>query len=122
MSARLEASTGPAFFSLLQALAALALMLALVYWLRRLLLSGNLQRRRSERMQLEERLNLDLRNALVVVRVEGRRLLLATGDHGPARLLCELACTPASDDVPPVREPSGSTRAHDAATPADPRP
>ena len=79
---------------LLQALAALSLMFALFWFGRRALLRGNLFARRSERMQIEDRIALDLRNALLIVRVEDRRLLLATGEHGPARLIAELASRP----------------------------
>ncbi|MDB4989736.1 MAG: hypothetical protein JWN04_4914 [Myxococcaceae bacterium] len=76
---------------LMQALAALAVVFALVWFGRRALAGSSLFGRRSERMQVEERLALDLRNALVIVCVEERRLLLSTSDHGPARLVAELS-------------------------------
>ena len=89
--ALLQADTGSAFFSTLQALSALLLVLAVVWYARRVLLGGGLLGKRGERMKLEERLALDLRNALVIVRVDERRLLLAVNDRGPARLITELA-------------------------------
>jgi flagellar biogenesis protein FliO len=82
-------------FGLAQALCALALLGALVWLVRR---TGFhvLVPRKNRLLQVEERLPLDLRNGLVIVRAEGRRLLLAVSDHGPARLLLEL---PKQDDA-----------------------
>ena len=95
MSALLDAGTSSlAWLSALQALVALGLLLAVVWYARRALLRGNLLGRRSGELKLEERLGLDLRNALVVVRIGDRRLLLATSDHGPARLIAELSPAP----------------------------
>jgi flagellar biogenesis protein FliO len=91
VSALLEAGTGPAFYAALQAALALAGVLAVVWLGRRALLQGVLLGRRGEHMKLEERLALDPRNALVIVRVEQRRLLLATGASGVPRLIGELA-------------------------------
>ncbi|MEY4511855.1 MAG: hypothetical protein RLZZ450_3977 [Pseudomonadota bacterium] len=88
---RVDADAGSAVFSALQAVAALLLVLAVVWYARRFLLGGGLVGKRGERMKVEERLGLDLRNALLIVRVDERRLLLATSDHGPARLIAELA-------------------------------
>jgi flagellar biogenesis protein FliO len=102
LHALLQATTGSAFFATLQALSALLLVLVVVWYTRRALLGGGLIGKRGERMKLEERLGLDLRNALVIVRVEERRLLLALSDRGPARLIAELA----AEAVPPR---SGST-------------
>jgi len=102
LHALLQATTGSAFFATLQALSALLLVLVVVWYTRRALLGGGLIGKRGERMKLEERLGLDLRNALVIVRVEERRLLLALSDRGPARLITELA----PDTLPPH---SGST-------------
>lgn len=76
---------------LLQALAALALIFALVWYGRRALARGSLFSRHSSQMRIEDRLALDLRNALVIVRIEERRLLLSLGDHGPAQLVVELS-------------------------------
>jgi flagellar biogenesis protein FliO len=85
------ADAGSALFSALQAGAALLVVLALVWYARRFLLGGGIGGKRGEHMKIEERLGLDLRNALLIVRVDERRLLLATSDRGPARLLAELA-------------------------------
>jgi hypothetical protein len=54
-------------------------------------------------VQIEARLPLDTRSALLVVRVEGRRLLLATHSQAPARLVAELSASPDG------REPERST-------------
>lgn len=89
----IDAGSGSALFSALQAVAALLLVLAVAWYARRFLLGGGLASKRGGRMQIEERLGLDLRNALLIVRVDERRLLLATSDRGPARLVSEL--TPA---------------------------
>ena len=75
----------------LQALAALVLIFALVWFGKRALARGSLFSRRSAHMHVEDRLAIDLRNALVIVRVEDKRLLLSLSDHGPAQLLAELA-------------------------------
>ncbi|MDB4975051.1 MAG: hypothetical protein JWN48_3392 [Myxococcaceae bacterium] len=98
--------------SFLQAFAALALVSALVWFGRRALTRGGLLGRRSERLRVEERIALDLRNALVVVRVQdegrARRLLLSTSDRGPARLLLELSPTAATPGAPALpAAPSG---------------
>jgi flagellar biogenesis protein FliO len=77
-------------FGLLQASAALVLVGALAWLSRRLLLQKRLAHTRSA-LRIEERLSIDLRSALVIVRVEQRRFLLATGERGPARLIAELA-------------------------------
>jgi flagellar biogenesis protein FliO len=86
--------------AVMQALAALLLVAGLVWFGRRALLGGRFGVKRSERIQLEERFALDLRNALVIVRVEQRRLLLATSDHGPARLIAELSAGEATPPPP----------------------
>jgi flagellar biogenesis protein FliO len=90
----IDPGAGSAVFSALQAVAALLLVLAVAWYARRFLLGGGLSSKRGERMKIEERLGLDLRNALLIVRVDERRLLLATSDRGPARLVAEL--TPAA--------------------------
>jgi flagellar biogenesis protein FliO len=99
MSAVLDAGTTSGLLSALQAISALAL-LAAVFWLGRRLLANAQTGRRSASMLVEERLGLDLKNALLIVRVGERRLLLATGEQGPARLLTELT------NVPPGPRPS----------------
>jgi len=100
VSAPLDASASSlAWLSALQALAALALLLAVAWYARRALLRGSLLGRRNGQLQLEERLGIDLRNALVIVRIADRRLLLATSDHGPARLIAELAAESATPSL-----------------------
>ncbi len=93
MGALLEAGNTSLFgeiFAVLQALCALALVAALVWFGSRALRSGRFGGRRSEHIRVEERVALDMRNALVIVCVEQRRLLLATSDQAPARLIAEL--------------------------------
>jgi flagellar biogenesis protein FliO len=46
---------------------------------------------RGKLLGVEESLRLDPRNQLVIVRVEGRRLLIATHSDATARLLAELS-------------------------------
>jgi len=102
MSALLDVGTptlGAEIFATAQALAALLLVGALAWVAFRVL-----PRRRTTgalgAIEVEARLPIDLRNALVIVRVEERRLLLATSDHGPARLVTELS----REATPPARE------------------
>jgi flagellar biogenesis protein FliO len=73
----------------LQALAALALV-AGMWWL---LKHGPMLRpgARGTNLQVEERIALDGQSALLIVRVDARRLLLATSKGAAARLVCELA-------------------------------
>jgi flagellar biogenesis protein FliO len=104
MSAVLDAGQTSGLLSALQAVAALALVAALVWLGRRLLASAQLGRRGSESMRVEERIALDLKNTLLIVRVGPRRLLVSTGEHGPARLLAELAAHEPSSSVPSVPE------------------
>lgn len=56
---------------------------------------------RSQRMQIEDRLRLDARSQLVIVQVEGKRVLLATHAHEAARLVLELGPTTSS---PPAKD------------------
>ena len=87
----------------LQALSALALVACLL-WVGRRLLGRGLLARPSQRMQVEDRLPLDLRHALLIVRVEQRRFLLATSDQRPASLIAELPA--AGVAAPSEHEPS----------------
>lgn len=87
-------------WSALQALSALLLLAALAWTAKRGLLFGKVAAK-SATMQVEERIALDLKNALVIVRVGERRLLLAVADAQPARLVCELSSSPAT----PVETP-----------------
>ncbi|HEX5661650.1 MAG TPA: flagellar biosynthetic protein FliO [Polyangiales bacterium] len=77
-------------YGLAQALCALALLGALVWVVRRAGF-GVFVPRKNRLIEIEDRVALDMRSALVVVRAEGRRWLLATSDQGPARVLAELA-------------------------------
>lgn len=78
-------------FGLAQALSALALVFALVWLVRRLRVGAPFAARGARLLAIEERLPLDLRSGVVIVRAEGRRFLLSVSDQGPARLLTELA-------------------------------
>ena len=49
---------------------------------------------RGKLMQIEDRVRLDARSQLVIVQIEGRRLLLSTHTHDAARLLLELSPLP----------------------------
>lgn len=80
-------------FGLLQALAALVLVGALAWLARRLVLQRRLGPQ-NPALRVEERVPIGVRDALLIVRVEQRRFLLATGERGPARLVAEL--TPAT--------------------------
>ncbi|HVZ33933.1 MAG TPA: hypothetical protein VG963_16010, partial [Polyangiaceae bacterium] len=67
MSALLQAASGSLLgemFAVLQALAALVLVALLVWLARRALQGGRFGLRRGERIQIEERLAIDMRNAL----------------------------------------------------------
>ncbi|MET0344310.1 MAG: flagellar biosynthetic protein FliO [Polyangiales bacterium] len=93
MSAVLDAASGSLVggaYSALQALSVVALVVAIAWVGRRLLLRGTLAPR-SQHMHVEDRVALDLRHALVIVRVEQRRFLLATAEQSPARLIAELS-------------------------------
>ena len=92
--------------SVVQALVVLALTAALAYLSIRFgAARGLLPGARGKQLQIEERVRLDAKNQLLIVRVEGKRLLLATHAQGAAQLLLELA--PPSDDAPPARERTG---------------
>jgi flagellar biogenesis protein FliO len=98
VSVRLQGLTGE-LFGLAQALSALALLLAAVWLVRRLRTGGGFGAHKNRLLAIEERLPLDLRGGLVIVRAEGRRLLLSVSDHGPARLLTELERKSESDQL-----------------------
>lgn len=78
----------------LQALSALLILGALTWSLRRWFTLGE-RRRAGETLRVEARLPLHPRGSLVIVRAERRRFLLATHEHGPARLIAELQDGPA---------------------------
>jgi flagellar biogenesis protein FliO len=78
--------------SLLQVLVVLALTAGLAYaTLRFGAARGLLPGARGKLLTVEESVRIDPKTSLVIVRVEGRRLLLATHAQGAARLLIELA-------------------------------
>ena len=100
MSAPLEAAIAASTTSLsadvmgaAQGLATLALVASVAWLVLRLRAQGLSGRAQGQQLQVEERVVLDPRSALVIVRVEDRRLLLATSDQGAARLIAELAPT-----------------------------
>ena len=88
----------------LQALSALALIVALA-WLARRLFKRGLLARRSQHIHIEDRLGLDLRQALLIVRVEQRRFLLATSEQSPARVIAELTAASVSTASPSLSPP-----------------
>jgi flagellar biogenesis protein FliO len=90
-----EASRADAFGAL-QALATLALLAAAAWLVWRLRQRSLVGAAAHGRLAIEERVRLDLRSGLVIVRIDDRRLLLATSEHGPARLIAELASDPRS--------------------------
>ncbi|HYJ08685.1 MAG TPA: flagellar biosynthetic protein FliO [Polyangiaceae bacterium] len=111
MRAVLDAGLTSGLLSTLQAVSALVLVAMLVWLGRRVLMATQAGRRGSSHMLIEERLALDLKSALLIVRVGDRRLLLATGD-GAARLLIELSGEPLA--------PTPSAVARSAAPPSRP--
>lgn len=97
--------------SLLQAVVVLAITAGLAYLsLRFGAARGLLGASRSKRLQIEDSLRLDARSRLVIVQVEGRRLLLATHTQGAARLVLELAPSGAETSPGARAEPRVSTR------------
>jgi flagellar biogenesis protein FliO len=75
---------------LLQALSALALLSAGAYVVLRAAAQRGWGAAAKGALQIEQRIALDQHSALVVLQVEGRRLLLAVHRHAAARLLIEL--------------------------------
>lgn len=93
---------------LLQAVLALALVGVAAYGALRLLPRGALLGRRGKALVVEESLRVDARSSLLIVQVEGRRLLVATHSTAGATLLAELApgaeLAQATVGVPEVRQ------------------
>ncbi len=83
-----------ALSGLLQAVVALVVIAALSYWALRLLQKRGFGPLKAGFAQVEGRAALDGQSGLLIVRVEGRRLLLATHPQAPARLLLELDAAP----------------------------
>lgn len=77
--------------SLLQAVVVLGLTAALAYLTLRFgAARGLLGSARGKLIQVEESVRVDSKSGLLIVRVEGRRLLLATHSHAAPQLLLEL--------------------------------
>lgn len=91
---------------LLQALLALAAVAALAYLALRFLPRAGLFARRGTRLGVEEGLRLDAKSSLLIVQVEGRRLLVATHSQAGTTLLTELGAQPA-----PLAEATSPLRA-----------
>lgn len=87
-------TAGSEILTLLQALCALAIVSGLAYVSLRWLAQRGVGRGQGRLLQVEERVALDPHSSLLVVRVEGRRLLLAAHRDEAPRLLVELADTP----------------------------
>lgn len=84
-------SLGEAYATgLLEAVVALLLVAGLAYLSLRFAGGRGLFGGRNKQLAIEESLRLDGKSALLVVRVEGRRLLLATHPHAAPTLLTEL--------------------------------
>jgi flagellar protein FliO/FliZ len=92
MSSLLSASAalGEYLSGLLQALAALAAVAACAWLALRFGALRGALGARSQRLSVEDRLRLDARSQLLIVRVEQRRLLIATHTDKAACLLAEL--------------------------------
>jgi flagellar biogenesis protein FliO len=105
MGSLLSASTslGDYLSGLLQALAALGVVAAFAFLVLRFGALRSALGPRGQRLSIEDRLRLDARSQLLIVRVEQRRLLIATHTEGPARLLAELG-----EPGEPVAEPGGA--------------
>jgi flagellar biogenesis protein FliO len=91
--------------SLLSALIALALTAGLSYLLVRFLPSATWLGRfagRARLMEIEDMLRIDAKSTLLIVRVEGRRLLLASHGGAAPTLISELAPAPPAlpEDIP----------------------
>lgn len=112
MGTLLQASTllGDYVRGLLEAMLALAVVAGLAYAALRFLPRGKLFARSSKRLAVEESLRLDSKSSLLIVQVEGRRLLVATHNQAAATLLTELSPDAKSDGLSAVAlEQSGDT-------------
>lgn len=87
--------------TLLSAIVSLAIIAGLAYAALRFGPARLWKRGRSKSLCVEDNVALDARSSLVIVRVEGRRLLLATHAQETARLITELApAAPAEERAP----------------------
>jgi flagellar biogenesis protein FliO len=88
---------------LLQAALALSLVSLIAYLVLRALAKRGFGGFAQGPVQIEQRLFLDVHGGLLVIRVQGRRLLLATHRNAPARLITELdARAQDGEKLPPV--------------------
>lgn len=91
--------------SLLQAVVVLGLTAALAYLTLRFgAARGLLGRTRGKLIQIEESVRLDGKSSLLIVRVEGRRLLVSTHAQSTPQLVLELAPHAAEVTVSATRE------------------
>ena len=109
MARLLEASSGvdttplgPDWSGLLQVVLALVIVSAAAYLVLRALSARGLGRLQKGALQVEQRVALDAYNGLVVLQVEGRRLLLSVHRHAAARLLAELSPEAAVEAAAPA--------------------
>jgi flagellar biogenesis protein FliO len=112
-----SASLGDYLSGLLQALAALGVVAAFAFLVLRFGALRAALGPRGQRLNVEDRLRLDARNQLLIVRVEQRRLLIATHSEGAARLLAELGEPAAEPGAWPAATQPGAP-AHAFAQPA----
>ena len=108
MGALLQADTlaGGYVAGLLQALLALAVVAGLAYLGLRFAPRGGLFSRRGKLLGVEETLRLDARSCLLIVQVEGRRLLVATHSQAGATLLTELGPEPLPGETASALQPA----------------
>lgn len=105
-SAAEAVSMTSALSGLLQVVVALVVVSVLAFWMLRILAKRGFGPLAQGFAHVEGRASLDGHNGLLIVRVEGRRLLLSTHPRTPARLLLELAEAPdAHSPSPPPENP-----------------
>ena len=86
-----EASQSSLTIMVLEALLVLVLVSALAWLVLRLVAARDRMVKKSGALVIEERVALDMKSALFVVRVDhARRFLVAAADGAPPRLLAEL--------------------------------
>jgi flagellar biogenesis protein FliO len=118
-----SASLGDYLSGQLQALAALGVVAAFAFLVLRFGALRAALGPRGQRLSVEDRLRLDARSQLLIVRVERRRLLIATHTEGAARLLAELE-EPAAELAgawPAVPQPGAPAPAFAQPALAEPR-